>query len=808
MSLAADLKTAGRSLRQSPGFALFATLALAVGIGLTLYMFGAINAFVLRPLPFKDADRLVHVEMADPTEDEDSLEVPYPDFLEWRPAVSSASDLAAFYEGTLNLADQGDPERLDGVFTTGELFDVLGVQAELGRTLTAADSLPGAPAAVVLSRLVFERRYGSDPSVLGRAVRVNGRPATIVGVMPESFRFPQRTEAWATIAESAASAPWRDALSVEVVGHLTPGSGTAALAAELDAVIARLLARDGSRPKGWKSMVKPFAEEFVGRETRRELGLMFFAVVLVLLIACANVANLLYARGVGRQRDLAVRAALGASRRRLVIFGLAESLVVSLVAAGIGLALAQWAGRWTMSSLRTNEDMSIPSWVEFSTDARSVIFTLAVALISALAAGLAPALAGSRPDVQKELRGAGRGASGKSHRGLRALVVTQIALCCGLVTCAGLAARSISKLADVSLGVDGTKILGGRVAMFEERFPDEAQVLDFYRRAEERMRQLPGVVAATVTSSLPGTFVGGGRIEIEGQAAGEARRFAQVARVAPSYFEALGVSLVAGRPFADTDDADSEPVAIVNRRFAERYFGKEDALGRRFRLASSGDAAAEPEPWLRVVGVSPDLLQDEIDDGSEPTFYQPMAQEVPRFAFLAVRTAGDAAALKTPLQKAVTELDPDQPVYFLRTLDEWAAIVRWSNRFLAGLYAVFAFAGLALAAIGVYGMSAYSVAQRTAEIGVRRALGAVDGAVVQLVSSRSAKDLAWGLGIGLVLAVGLAKQVAGMFYGVEAFDLPTFALVPVVLAAAVALATLVPVRRALGIEPAAALRQD
>ena len=807
MSLAADLKNSARSLRRSPGFALFATLALAAGIGLTLYMFGAINAFVIRPLPFKDADRLVHVELADPTQDENSIEVPYPDFVAWREHLTSASDLAAYYEGTLNLADQGDPERLDGTFATGELFDVLGAKAELGRALTAADSAPGAPAVVVLSRLVFERRYGSDPSVLGRAVRVNGRPATIVGVMPESFRFPQRTEAWSTIAESEASVSWREATSVEVVGHFAPGGSREALSAELDAAIAQRLAQDSSRPQGWKSMVKPFRDEYVGRETRQELGLMLFAVVLVLLIACANVANLLYARGVGRRRDLAVRAALGASRRRLVIFGLTEAMVVSLGAAAIGMALAQWGGNWTMESLRGNEDMNIPSWVKFEIDALTLVVTLGVALAAALAAGLAPALAGSRPDVQKELRAAARGAAGRSHRGLRALVVTQIALCCALVTCAGLAARSIGKLADVDLGVDGTKILGGRIAMFEERFPDENEVLAFYQRAEERIRQIPGVVAATVASSLPGTFVGGSRIEVEGQDA-NLRRGAEMASVAPSFFDAMGVAVASGRAFAATDVAGAEPVAIVNREFADRYFPGEDPLGHRFRQAVPADSQAEPKPWLRIVGVSPSLQHDDIDDDVSPTFYRPIAQEVPRFAFLAVRSATDAAALKTPLQKTVTAMDPDQPVYFLRTVDEWAAIVRWSNRFLAGLYVVFALAGLALAAIGVYGTSAYAVAQRTSEIGVRRALGAKDAAVVKLVSGRSARDLAWGVGFGLALALALAKPVSGMFFGVEPFDLPTFALVPAVLGIAVALATAVPVYRALGIEPSVALREE
>ncbi|MCM2270800.1 MAG: ABC transporter permease, partial [Thermoanaerobaculia bacterium] len=451
MSATTDLRTSLRALAKSPGFALFATLALAAGIGLTLYMFGAINAFVLRPLPFPDAERMIFVELADPTQERATFGVPYPDFLDWQRELTTVSDLAAYWEGTLNLADRGEPERFEGAFVTGNLFAVLGARAEVGRALTAADSAPGAPAAVVLSRLAWERRYGSDPAVVGSAVRVNGRPATIVGVMPEGFRFPHRTEAWATIPEAAASARGDDVSYVAVIGHAAPGGGAATVAAELESVLARMRAADGARAAGLVPIVKPFVEEFVGPNTRKQLALMFVAVVLVLLIACANVANLLYARGVGRKRDLAVRAALGATRRRLVAFGLAEALVVSLVASGLGLVLAQRAGDWTMESLRGNEDMDIPSWVHFATDARSVAFTLGVAIAAALAAGLAPALAGSRPDVQHELRAGGRGGPARSRRALRVLVVGQIALCCALVTSAGLAARSIAKLYAVDL---------------------------------------------------------------------------------------------------------------------------------------------------------------------------------------------------------------------------------------------------------------------------------------------------------------------------------------------------------------------
>jgi len=804
MNLRLDVVSALRSLRKSPGFTFFSILVLAAGIGLTLYMFGAINGFVLRPLPYRDAGRLVHFELSNPSLEEESLAVPYPDYLELRPNLGGLTDVAAFYEGTLNLSDSGDPERFSGVFASGDLFGVLGERAILGRGLTAADSAPGAPAVVVLSEVVWERRYGRDPGVVGRAVRLNGRPATVVGVMPASFRFPIATEAWTSIPARMANLSWQDAIGVEVIGHLAPGSSMATVRAELDAALQRQEAVDSSRPGGRRAVIKPLAEEWVSPQTRRTIGTMFVAVLLVLFISCANVANLLYARGVGRRRHMAVRAALGASRRRLIVHGLTESCVVALAAAAIGLPLAERAGAWTMELLRTKADMDIPSWVRFDTDARGLLFTLFVAVVSAVAAGLIPALSGSRVDVQTELGAAGRSAVARGSRSLRILVVAQIALSCGLVICAGLAARSVGKLADAELGVDSERILGGRVALFEESYPDDASSLDFYARAEQSLRELPGVEAATVTTSLPGTFASYARVEVEGSELDPRRTLSQTASTSPTYFEAMGVELVAGRGFRASDDAEGEPVAIVNQRFAERYLAGSDPIGRRLRFHSQDGS----NPWLRIVGVAPDLDQAGLDDPTRPACYLPIAQSTPRYAFLALRSTGDAGALRQSLAKSVAAIDPDQPVYYLRTLEEWNTVERWSNRFMATLFVTFAFAGLLLASIGVYGMTAYAVAQRTPEIGVRRVLGALDSSVVTLVARRSLLDLAWGLGVGLLLAVVLARQVAGILYGVDSFDLPTFAVVPLVLLLAVAAATLSPVRRALAIEPATALRQE
>ena len=808
MRLPIELRPAVRSLLRAPGFTLLATAMLATGIGLALYMFGAINGFVLRPLPYADAERLIHLELTDPGGDPRAGQaIAFPDLLEIQRSVSGVKDFAGFYEGTLNLSDRDEPERLEGVFATGNLFSTLGVRPLHGRTLRAEDSAPGAAGAVVLAEVVWKRRFDADPDVVGRAVRVNGKPSTIVGIAPASFRFPIRTEAWAAIPGDAAQLPRGETPRLEVIGHLASGATIASLTAEIDASLDRI-GSDGAgapRVEGVTPRIKPFAEEWVGTETRSELGVMFAAVILVLLIACANVANLLYGRGLARRRDLAIRTALGAGRGQLVVYGLVEALVVAILAALIGLPLAQWGGRWTMEWLRSNPDMDIPTWVNFETDGRTIGFMLVVAFVAALAAGIGPALAGAKTDPQKELRATTRGGGGgHRRRASRVLVVTQIALSFALVACAGLAARSLVRLAAVDLGVDGSKILGGRIALLSNAYPDAAARLSFWARAEEAARAIPGVTEASVTTSLPASFSSGDRIEIEGEEPVKGGRFVRVIRNSPNYFATLDTPLTGGRNFTASDDANAAPVAIVDGRFARAHFAGKEPVGRRFRSV----ADEKPGPWMTIVGLAPNLLQQDVDDLPTPAYYQPLLQTAPTFAFVAVRSAGDATALAEPLRKAITAIDPDQPVYFLRTVNEWSAIVQSSNRFLASLFGVFAFAGLALAAVGVYGVTAYAVTQRTGEIGLRRALGAFDGAVVRLIARRSLRDLAWGLGIGAVLAAGAGPQVAGMFYGVRAFDPWIFTLVPLVLALAVVLATLAPVRQALRIEPAVALRNE
>jgi predicted permease len=808
MSMPNEFRVSLRSLSRSPGFTLTAALLLTLGIGMTLYMAGAINGFVLRPLPFRSADRLVHVEQAAPELDEVSLEVPLSDYFAWRSELKSFEDLAAFYSGTLNFRDQGDPERLDGGFVSANLFDVLGARPQLGRVFTAEDERLDRPRAVVISGRLWERRFNGDPGVVGRPVRVNGQPGVVIGVMPRDFRFEQREEIWVPLRADDASASWKDAVGVEVIGHLAPGIDARAARAEFDGVIARTAEADSARPRGRISVVKTLAQEYVGRGTRRTLALMFIAVFLVFLIACVDVANLMLARGIARQRETAVRAALGASRRELAVRGLTEGGLVALVAAIAGMGLAEWAGERTMSYLRTSEDMNIPGWVNFGIDGRFIAATIGLAMLATLLAALGPALAASRADALATLRQTSRSAAGGAGvgRARRSLVVAQIALCAGVLTCAGLAIRGVQTLAAADLGVDQEKILGGRVALFDSAYPDNRRRLEFLERAEGSLAVLPGVAAAAVTTSIPGSFGPGARLEVEGgEVTGGRGRFAKAVAISPSYFEVVDKPLVAGRIFAPGDDGEHERVAIVNRLFVARLLDGKESVGRRFRaLAEEG-----PGPWIRIVGVAPDLQQGNPDDPPAPVFYQPIRQQTPRFAFLALRSRGaDAHAIAPAIQRVVSEIDPDQPIYFLRTVGDWLRLEEFGVRFTASLYSGFAAVALILAAVGVYALLAFAVSCRTAEIGVRRALGASAREIFRTVVGRSAVDLAIGLGAGAVLAALLARPLAEDFYGVRPFDPATWILVPSTLVVAALAAALVPTRRALAVDPAVALRNE
>jgi putative ABC transport system permease protein len=802
-----ESRTALRALLRSPGFTVTAVAMLGAGLGLTMYMFGAINAFLLRPLPFARAERIAHVELHDPTGARRSVEIQAHDVLDLERYQTSLADFAAYTIGTLNLSGDERPERYEGGYVSARLFRLLGVAPTLGRDFSEADYVPGAPAVVMLGHALWQQRYQGDAAIVGRTVRVGGAPATVIGVMPPGFQFPQRQEVWAPAPVQVSDIGRGHAWSFEVVGRLKPGVGHDAVAAEYDALLERIgREHPDSAAAGMRAVVKPLSDEYVSDQTRSVLGAMMAAVVFVLLIACANVANLMTARTLERTRELAIHAALGADRRRLLLRVVGEGVLIAAIGGALGFGLAQWGGAATMRVLA--ED-GIPYWMQYRIDWRSLVFACALAFAAALLATLVPALRAARRAEAQGMREGGHGSAGAGvglGRLSRMLIAGEIALCAVLLVAAGLTVRSIQAMHSVEIGADTRGVLTARIALGESQYADDAAVHAFFEQLESRLAALPGTQGATVSTSMPATFAGGTWYLTEGAPAPADQRFPFAYSVAatPSYFGTFGIDLRRGRLFDQRDRAGTTPVVVVTEALAQAAWPGQEALGKRLDL----DPQSSEDPLVEVIGVVGNVRQDEPDDATAGVLYRPFAQAPQRYASVAVRSAGDAYALADALRATVAVLDADLPVYFVRSIDDWIAAQTIPDRLMAKLFSLFAGFGVLLAAAGIYALLAYSVARRTREIGVRRALGAGDRGIVRLVLRQGARQLAIGLGIGLVLAVGFAQVLSRVLFGVSTLDPPTFVTVAAVLALVVVLASWLPARRALRVEPIQALRYE
>ena len=805
MAVLQELRFALRALRRSPWFTLTAVAMLSVGLGLCMYMFGAIQSFALRPPPFPNGGQLLHVEYANTLTGDDSIEVPLPDFLALRREQATLQSLEGYSEGTVNLSGTDRPERYNGAFVSPGTFAALGVAPLLGRGFEAGDELPGAPARVVLGHAVWTERYGADPDIVGRAVRVNGRDATVAGVMPQGFAFPSVNDVWLPLAARLDGTPRREAWGVEVIGMPEEGIGPAQVAQELDALLGRLNAADPDPDFATATVVKTYREEVLPTETRTVIGTMFAAVVLVLVIACANVANLMVARAARRSRETAIRSAVGASRWRLAAMGLCEALLVCLVAAVVGFVLAHLAGEATMQALRSSQDPP-PYWMtEFSVDGTSVLFALAAAVLATLVAGLWPAWRAARSADNEAMRAGGGGSTG-GHRVGRALTVLEIALCMVLLVTAGLTVRSVieAQRMDVPVAVD--KVLTGRVGLFEAAYPDDPALRAFAESLDRELEAVPGVRGAAITSSVPFSIAGWQQIEPEGRmvAPGEALPYQVTVSADADYFGLLEIPLLRGRLFDGRDTAERPRVAVVSAEAAEQLWPGAEPIGQRFRLGRSDQA---DRPWVSVVGVVPHVPQDG-DELMEPAIYLPFAQVPTRFFSFAVRTEGEPYAAAEGVRDAVLRADPDLPVYWLRSLEDWTAISSFDQRLLAVLFGMFGLFAVLLAAAGLYAVLAYQVSQRTREIGVRRALGADDRGIVRMVAHQGMWQLALGMGVGVLLALGFARLLSGFLFGITPHDPLTFGAVILLLAPVAGASAMVPTTRALRVPPMQALRQD
>ncbi len=796
------LRVSYRSLLRSPWFTLTAVGMLAIGLGLTMFMFGAIQSFMLRPSPFPDGESMIHVGYADSLTQSDRLEVPTGDFLTMRREQTTFARFEAFRQDTVNLSGDGRPERLNGAFITPGTFAALGVAPLLGPGFVDGDDLGGAPLKVVLGYSIWQRRFAGDRDIIGQQVRVDGSEATVVGVMPEHFAFPIDNAVWLPLQTRVAERRRRGQLNLDVWGRLLSGVTLEAASAELTALLQRIEADNAGDSIADRVVVNPYRDGITGNTTRRIISTMFVSVLLVLLIACVNVANLLVARSAQRRREAAIRSAIGASRLRIMLDGLAESLLICAVAGVIGFGLAQLGSALTMQAIRGSENPP-PYWMtDFRIDGMSVLFAAAVAVLAALAAGLWPAWRAATVASAQAMRDGGAGAIG--GRVGRGLTTAQIALCVVLLVTAGLTLRSVIEREGVDLPFAADHVISGRLSLFEGRYPGNAEVTAFADALRLRLEATPGIEAVGITSSVPFSHAGGRLIAIEGRARAADGRLPRVDVVSADrgYFDSLQLGALRGRLFEADDDAYGRRVALLSAPLASRFWPGEEVIGKRFRLGEAAQAS-----WIEVVGLVPHVAQvgKDID---RPALYLPFAQQPNRFFSITARTVGDPYASTHAIRDAVVALDPDLPVYWLRSLRDWVDIAAFNHRLLAALFGMFGSFAMLLAAAGLYAVLAYRVSQRTCEIGVRRALGAGDRDIVRMLLGQGLRQLLIGIGVGLLLALGFAQLLAGVLYGVTPHDPATFIGVALLLGIVALVAALVPAHRALSVAPMAALRYD
>ncbi len=817
--LAQDLAFAVRQLAAHPGFTLPAVLTLALGIGATTAIFSAVYAVALRPLPFPEADRLVWVWEVSTWAGEGGGEslgsVSAGNFTEWKRASESFEALAAVQYASFNLAGEGDPERVLGARVTAGYFEVLGLEPALGRVFRPEEDEPGREGVLMLSDGLWRRRFGADPGVVGAAVRINGYAHQVVGVMPPAANAADNDEQlWVPMAWTAEREAIHDEHSFLALGRLRPGTPARAAAAELSAISERVRAglsgieADQVRP----AAVNPLLDDLVG-DNRNRLLILLGAVGLVLLIACANVANLMLARGAGRRRELAVRSALGARSGRLVRQLLTESLVLGLAGGAAGLALAYGGLRLLLAAAPPD----LPRLEQAAVDGAVLAFAIGLALGTGVLAGLVPALRGSRVAPEEALRESGAGGAGaviRSDRLRGFLVAAEVALAVALVIGAGLLLRTGAALARVDLGFEPAGVVAGRVTLPAAGYaPGEAAREGFARLLEE-VEALPGVGSAAIASQAPlsGWPSTNGLLPEGRPLAQENLIQGSFHLVSPGYFEVLRLPLVRGRLLTAADRAGAPKVTVVNETLAAAAWPGEDPIGKRIACCEAPGPNGEP-PLKEVVGVVRDARFAVLGRDEGPAFYLPLGQE-PDAAWtwlqgsmaVVARAEGDPAALAEPLRRAVAGFDPDLPLYDLATLPQRRAGALAAERFNGLLLTLLGGLGLVLAAVGVYGILAYFVGQRTRELGLRIALGAPRGRIFALVLAQSLTPVAAGVAAGLGLAAAAARLLESQLYGVAPLDPATFLTVAALLALVAAAAAAVPARRALAIEPARALR--
>jgi putative ABC transport system permease protein len=801
-----DLRYAVRSLAKSPGFSAVAILCLAIGIGVNSTIFSVVDGVLLQPYPYPAADRIVVVNSTNQRLGVRRGGISYRDFRDLQEQTSSFASLAAFTGRSLTIADGGsEPERYSGSTVSWKLFELLGTPPAIGRNFGPEDDRPGAEPVVMLSDEVWQRRFNGDPGIVGRAISVNSVPHTVIGVMPPRFAFPETERLWVPLARYGEKTG-RSERNLQVFGRLAPGTSPDQAASDLAGVASRLAQTYPKENRDWSAAVRPLKDWMLPQDVKLIILTMMGAATLVLLIACANVANLMLARASVRHREIAVRAALGAGRWRIVRQLLTEAVTLGFASAPLGV-LTAWTGIRLLD--RAIPPDTIPYFIHWSLDTRSLLYTIAIAMLTGIVFGLAPSVQAAAGNLQESLKEGGRGAAGGRRAWLRnILVVAEVSLALVLLVGASLFVRSFLNLRGAAVGFDTAPLMTMRFYLpgeaYESPEAKARRVDDIVRRVE----QLPGVQTAFASNFVPlSGGGGGGEVLVEGKPV-EPGKEPSIAFVAatPHLRQTLGIALVRGRDLTETEETTRTAVALINQSMAKRVWGTDDPIGRRFRL--TGDDTPD---WFTVVGVVADFrhFQGEDSDTSVfPAAYVPYSFDPTLNTGLTIRVAGDPASITGAVRDQIRKADPTLPVFQVRTMEEARQLSFWQFRLFGWMFSIFGAVALALASIGVYGVLSYSVSQRRQEIGVRVALGASRRDVIRLIVGQGLKLAAAGIVIGAGGAFVVTPVIRTLLYNVTPTDPLSFGGVSAFLVLVALAASYVPARRALGVDPIVALRNE
>jgi putative ABC transport system permease protein len=804
-----DIKFGFRTLAKSPGFTALAIVALALGIGANTAIFSIADAFLLKPINIPDPEHLVVAGEMAPQQTSDLNSVAPANYRDWQEQAKSFEVMGTDQWDEVSLTGVGAPEKVQGFLVSTNFFEICSAQPMLGRGFVAGEDQSGNDNVVVLGENIWAQRFGADPKLVGQIVHFDGKPYTVIGVMPRKFSFPKTAELWFPMALSPADWKVRNNHEFMVLGKLKPGVSLESANSELRAISNRLAVAYPATNRGWSARVMDVRRFEVGDETRSYTVLLMGAVGFVLLIVCANVANLQFVRAASRQKEIAIRVALGGSRFRMVRQLLTESMITATAGAALGLVFAQWSIRTVLRYMPAEVAKFIPGWYEIRLDSRALLFTMLAAAVAGIMSGILPALQSSRLDVNSTLKEGGRsGAGGRGRHRLRnALVITQVTLATVLLIGAGLLTRGFRSLLDLNAGFQPESLLTMRVNLPDTRYAKPEQWRQFFDRALVNLSAIPGVQTAAETSWIPyGDGGGNSNFTIREKPWHDASEIPTSASlvISSNYLEMMHIPLLRGRTITAQDGPDTESVTVISQSLAKSFFSTEDPIGQHIKVGGTDSK----NPWMTIVGVVGNVKMNWVENRPSYAFYRPYVQLARPYGSFALRTSGDPMALASAARKAISDVDSEEAAIDVMPMAKVISNSVIGLAYVSVMMGVMGMMALLLSAVGVYGVMAFTVTERTHEIGVRMALGAQPSNVLRLVVGKGVLLAGVGLLLGLPLGYFASRLLASLIYGVGSFDALTFGVVSSILVAVVILACWFPARRATRVDPMIALRYE